>query len=496
MPDPTHSTGSRALITALYSAAVEGAAPFPRTRDAVRDWLHGAAALRTNDAVTRVHVMALGKASASMTAGALSAVETAPSLQLAGGIVVTSHTPNVAEWGPSGAAPAEIEVHIGDHPVPGPASLDAADAIGEAVQRVESGDVVLVLLSGGTTALTAAPLPELSQQVGDAGRAQAHIANLAQTLLESGLAIHEMNAIRRRVLRWSAGRLATALVARGAAHVAVFAISDVIGDDPSVIGSGPCSPEPLDETAFLALLDAHELRSSLEREMAQFLGVQGDAAPPAVPHADDPAFARVSYQYVARNRDAVRALANAATAAGVARVMIEESPLEGEAAELGDEIGRMALRLAHDLPAQERAVWVAGGEPVVHLRSTVERAIAADEDETAGTPDEPMKGGRMQALALAAALRLEERALIDDAVWRVTILAAGTDGRDGPTDAAGAIVDGATPLNARRLGRRRPERDLETGRSWFSLDAADALLRTGPTGTNVMDVVAVLVERR
>ena len=206
MPDPTQSTGSRALITALYSAAVEGAAPFPRTRDAVRDWLHGASALRTNDAVTRVHVMALGKASASMTAGALSAVETAPFMQSAGGIVVTSHTPNVAEWGPSGAVPADIEVHIGDHPVPGPASLDAADAIGEAVQRVESGDVVLVLLSGGTTALTAAPLPELSQQVGDAGRAQAHIANLAQTLLESGLAIHEMNAIRRRVLRWSAGR--------------------------------------------------------------------------------------------------------------------------------------------------------------------------------------------------------------------------------------------------------------------------------------------------
>jgi hydroxypyruvate reductase len=162
---------------------------------------------------------------------------------------------------------------------------------------------------------------------------------------------------------------------------------------------------------------------------------------------------------------------------------------------LGDELARHALDLAATLPRRERALWIAGGEPVVHLRGTVERALAADDAD--GTPDEPMKGGRMQALALAAALRLEERALdTDDYAWRVTVLAAGTDGRDGPTDAAGAIVDCATPLNARRFGRRRPERDLATGRSWFSLDAAGDLLRTGPSGTNVMDVVALLIEAR
>ncbi|MBU6365128.1 MAG: hypothetical protein KJT01_02850, partial [Gemmatimonadetes bacterium] len=107
--------------------------------------------------------------------------------------------------------------------------------------------------------------------------------------------------------------------------------------------------------------------------------------------------------------------------------------------------------------------------------------------------DEPLRGGRMQALALAGALALEQRAAAGDArAWAVTLLAAGTDGRDGPTDAAGAIVDAAVPALARRAGRR-PERELGTGRSWFPLEAADALLRTGPTGTNVMDVVAVLV---
>ncbi len=480
---------SRARATALYHAAVEGAAPLPRTREAVREWL---AAHRSLSA--RAHIIGVGKASAAMTAGARLALDAHPGIEVVSVTVVTSHIPSTSEWGPLGGVPEGTALHVGDHPVPGPASLDAADAIADAVLQVEPNDVVLVLVSGGTTSLIAAPVSEFSQQVGDVHRAQAHVANLAQTLLESGLAIHEMNAIRRRVLRWGAGRLAVALHARGASDIATFAISDVIGDDPSVVGSGPCSPESLDDTDFFAVIDAHALRASLERDMAQFLGLLGGTPAPWVPTAEHPAFARVTYQFVARNRDALEAMARAARTAGFDRIMVDETPLTGEAAELGDEIGLRAVQLARNLPTDARAVWIAGGEPVVHLRSIVETALAADEDD--GTPDEPMKGGRMQALALAAALRLEGdvRARYDN-IWRVTVLAAGTDGRDGPTDAAGAIVDAATPLAARRAADRRPERDLATGRSWFSLDASGALLRTGPTGTNVMDVVAILIDR-
>lgn len=483
------SSQSRALATSLFQAAVEGAAPFPHTRRVVQAWCEA-----HHQADARLHIIALGKAAASMTAGAIDALG-ARGTSLVSAIVVTSHQPSASELGPQGTLPSIVDVHLGDHPVPGPGSLDAADAIGDAVVRVEPGDQVLVLLSGGTTALTAAPTPALSQQVGDAGRAQAHIANLAQTLLESGLAIHEMNAIRRRVLRWGAGRLAVALHARGARDIAVFAISDVIGDAPEVIGSGPCSPDPLDDTSLYALLDAHHLRASLEHDMALFLGLEGGGMPPSVPAPDHPAFARVSYQFVARNRDAVQAMERRARDAGFDQVVVDDTPLEGEASELGDDIARRALHTAATLPRATRAIWIAGGEPVVHLRSTVERAL--DMDDSDGSPDEPMKGGRMQALALSAAMRLEERARdTDDFAWRITVLAAGTDGRDGPTDAAGAIVDCGTPLDARRHGRRRPERDLATGRSWFSLDAAGALLRSGPTGTNVMDVVAVMIDAR
>lgn len=486
-----HATARRALAIALHQAAVEGAAPFPRTRDAVAGWLREQAQNRANDH-TRIHCIAVGKAAPAMLSGALDALA-AQQRHVVAGLIVTSHQPSARELGTLGALPLSISLRIGDHPIPGPASLDAADAIGDAVRQVMPNDVVLVLLSGGTTALTAAPLAAFSQQVGDVGRAQAHLANLAQTLLESGLAIHEMNAIRRRVLRWGGGRLAVALHARGAAQIAVFAVSDVIGDDPSVIGSGPCSPEPFDDTSFYAMLDAHALRGSLEREIGQFLAVEGAGAPPTVATASHPAFAIVSYQYVARNRDAVHAFARAAQAADFDHIYIDDTPIEGEAADLGDALAERALQLAADLPRDRRAVYVAGGEPVVHLRAVFARAL--EEDEADGTLDEPMKGGRMQALALAAALRLESVVRVDDAVWRVTVLAAGTDGRDGPTDAAGAIVDGATAIDARRFGNRRPERDLATGRSWFSLDAANALLRTGPTGTNVMDIVAILIDR-
>ena len=477
----------RALLAALYRAAGRGAAPFPRTRDAVHAWF---AARPSLPADAPVYVIALGKAAPAMMAGALDALEQWQRT-VHGGLVVAAHEPKPGEVGSD--LPPRIPLMVGDHPVPGPASLDAADALEDLAHRIEDGSIVLVLLSGGTTSLCAAPIATLSQAVGDADRAQSRVAKLAETLLESGLAIHEMNAIRRRVLRWGAGRLAVSLVQHGAVHVPVFAISDVIGDDPAVIGSGPCSPDPLDDATFLALLDAHDMRSRVERVMGTVLGLEGDGHPPRVPNGDHPAFARVGYTLVARNADAVQALASEARALGIAHVVVQQSPLEGDAAALGDQLARLAVQAAPDVPGD--TLLVCGGEPVVNLRDTADRAMSHGDDDSPDVAwsDEPLRGGRMQVLALAAALALEEAASRGDAhAWKIAVMAAGTDGRDGPTDAAGAIVDAAVPALARRAGRI-PEDDLSTGRSWFPLHAADALLRPGPTGTNVMDVVALLI---
>jgi hydroxypyruvate reductase len=495
----------RALLAALYDAAVQGAAPFPCTRDAVVRWC----AAHQVGAGARVHVIATGKASPAMTAGALDALSATGAL-IVGGVVVAAHDPGPADWF-GVRRPTSLRVLRGDHPVPGAASLDAADAIDDALLAVEPGDLALVLISGGTTALCAAPIASLAQRVGDADRAQAVVAQLASTLLASGLAIHEMNAIRRRLLRFGAGRLAVQLAHRGAAQIGAFAISDVIGDDPSVIGSGPCSPDPFDDATFLALIDAHGLREQLSRDEAEALGLLGTSVPPSVPAPTHHAFTRVQFEVVSGNRAATAAMARAATTSGIETVLVDEQPIEGEADAVGLALAQRALALAPALPKGHHALLVSGGEPVVHLaaleHAALERAYEAQQSADALDDDaplderrdivasvaDPMRGGRMQVVALAAALQLEAATAKGDPFgWQITVLAAGTDGRDGPTDAAGAIVDAAVPALARRHGRS-PDDDLLNGRSWYALEAAEALLKPGPTGTNVMDVVGVLI---
>jgi glycerate 2-kinase len=500
----------RALLSSLHLAAVQGADPFQRTRDAVAGWIdesHWASG-------TRVHVFALGKAGAAMAAGAVDAIHTSH-LELAGGIaVVTAKIEADASHRKGGALPASILVRVGDHPVPELGSLAASDAIARAVAAADEGEIALVLISGGATSLCAAPCAELGEAFDNPYDVQGMVARMATTLHESGLTIHEMNMVRRRLLRWAAGRLAVALYERGAVAIPTFAISDVIGDDPAVIGSGPCSPDPNDLAGALAVMGAMQLQNELPRELAVALGLEGDARVAIdTPRACHPAFALVDWRIIARNRDACDAMAQAARDAGISDVFVADVPMEGEAEMLGHAIARTALRAAES--SRDAALIVWGGEPIVRMDMT--NRVSPGEDSDGPLPDtlniaasdKPPRasmfnrdshheqlplGGRMQALALAASLALEQARyqMRTDVESRVTILAAGTDGRDGPTDACGAIVDGGTPDDARRH-TRDPVRDLHRLRSYYALDAAGALLRTGPTGTNVMDVVAAYI---
>ena len=477
----------RALLTSLHLAAVQGANPFVRTRDAVGEWLR----VPTAGAIRRIHIFALGKAGATMASGAVRALQQ-HGIEPVGGVIVVAVRPEpdaAAENG--GALPVILEVRIGDHPVPDLGSLAAADVIARKVQDVVPGDIALVLISGGATSLCAAPCRELREFCGHAINAHELITALAETLHAGGLAIHEMNAIRRRLLRWGAGRLAIALAERGVASIPVFAVSDVIGDDPSVIGSGPCSPDPVTEAEFFAMLDAYDLRVKLPNELAIALGFAGDANQVIVPPvADHAAFSLVQYSIVARNRDACNAMADAARALDIEDVTVVATPVMGEAETVGHAIASLALRAVSLSDREQLIIW--GGEPTVSMSDTARIFDGGDEGllpdiHTAEIPH----GGRMQALALAASLALEQAMLSrSDAAARITVLAAGTDGRDGPTDACGAVIDCDTPYNARRHGRD-PIRDLHRYRSYPALNAADALLKTGSTGTNVMDVVAV-----
>ncbi|MEP6762708.1 MAG: DUF4147 domain-containing protein [Gemmatimonadaceae bacterium] len=500
----------RALLTSLHQAAVQGANPFVRTRDAVIEWLHSS----NIDSSARLHIFALGKAGATMASGAAEALEQ-HGIKTVGGVVVVAARPSenaAAEQG--GALPTVLEIRVGDHPVPDLGSLAAADVIARKVNDVQNGDIALVLISGGATSLCAAPCAELREHFGHAAKAHELITDLAKTLHANGLAIHEMNAVRRRLLRWGGGRLAVALHERGAASIQVFAVSDVIGDDPSVIGSGPCSPDPISECEFFAMLDAYNLRDKISRALAVALGFEGSSDQRIIPPtANSPAFDLVQFAIVARNVDSCNAMAVRARELGIGNVTVVTTPIMGEAETVGHTIASLALRSAADSDEEQLIVW--GGEPTVSMNND-ERVFGDDEGDeplpdtlNVSAPDRPPSsftfgadsnagegpnGGRMQALALAACLAFEQAEMRNDSkiAGRIALLAAGTDGRDGPTDACGAIVNFTTPMAARQHGRD-PIRDLHRFRSYPALDAASALLRTGPTGTNVMDVVAAYI---
>lgn len=433
----------RALLADLYAAAVAAVAPGPALTAALAE-------LETEPA-RRVWILGLGKAAHPMATAAVAALR-ARSAEPAGGVIVA----------PAEAPPPQpaLIVRAGDHPEPGPRSLAAAAALGAVAARVRPEDEVWVLLSGGATSLVAAPID---------GVAPAELADLYALLLGSGLDIAAMNAIRKRFSRWGAGRLATALAP---ARVRVFVVSDVIGDDLAAIGSGPCAPDRTTAAEVRARLTSAGLWERLPQSIARALAAVDRGLAPETPKPGDPVFATVDTRIVANNRSALSAAAARASALGIVPALMDAA-LAGEATRAGRRIASElgSYRPPDDLQPAEAdrpicLIW--GGETTVTLGSA-----------HAG------RGGRCQELALAAAGTLGERRLPGG---RMALLAAGTDGRDGPTDAAGAIVDDHTWERIRRTGRD-PERDLAAHDAYPALDAAGALLRTGLTGTNVMDIV-------
>jgi glycerate 2-kinase len=408
----------------------------------------------------------MGKAAHPMAAAAVAALKRAM-LTIAGGVIIAP------EFEPS--PHAALRSLQGNHPLPGRLSFTAADRIGETAVGMRSNDIAIVLLSGGVSSLIAAPLR---------GMSEADIGQLFELLLGAGLDIHQMNGVRKRFTRWGAGRLALALAP---ARTYSFAISDVIGDDPADIGSGPCTPDAMTVAQVVDLLRRSSLLARLSPAMRDYLTGVARGSIPETPKMTHPAFAHVSTRVIGSNRLAVDAVAAyAATLSMDAEVV--RTPLSGDAATCG-----VALAEALLLRAQQGrcgcVVW--GGETTVEL-NTHAQAVTTRGSRGAGTiaaSDLPPSGGRCQELALAAAQRLAQGG---DAAQRITLLAAGTDGRDGTVDAAGAFADAQTWTSIRENGRD-PDTALRRHESHAALGAAGALLPRRYTGTNVMDVVIGLV---
>jgi glycerate 2-kinase len=388
------------------------------------------------NAAPAVHVVAAGKAASVM----LDACE---------GYGVAARA--MIGIGPTGspAPPAGTEWHTGGHPLPTEGSLAGARRALAFARQVGTDDRLLVLLSGGGSALMALPAE---------GVTLADKQQTVQRLLESGADIHELNTVRKHLSAIKGGLLAAACPGR----TLTLAVSDVVGDDLSVIASGPTVPDPSTFVDALAVLARRGGEGAYPPSVVGRLRAGAAGALGETPDAGD---SRAHAHVIGPQRGAVDGVRQAAAALGFA-VHVVETPVTGEARDAAaDHVGRVA-RLVADLPRP--ACVVAAGETTVTVTGRG-------------------KGGRNQEFTFAAAQSLSRLG------GTAVVASVGTDGIDGPTDAAGAIGDTTTFERARTAGIDDPQAYLRDNNTYAFFDRLGDLIRTGPTRTNVGDIQIVLV---
>lgn len=346
-----------------------------------------------------------------------------------------------------GAACRRIRVIEAGHPVPDSAGMAATDALFAAVAGLGPDDLVVALISGGGSALLPAPPGSLTLEDEVA---------LNRMLLASGVPISVMNAIRKQVSRIKGGRLAAAA---HPARVVSLVVSDVPGDDPAQVASGPTVPDAVTRADARALVAAW--RISLPPRVADWIA--GDDGP--APHPDDPVFADHQVRVIASARVSLEAAAAHAAALGIPAVILSDA-VEGEARDVGRVHAAIAREVAlRGRPFTRPVVILSGGETTVTLRGKG-------------------RGGRNTEFLLGLALAVEGVAF--------TALAADTDGIDGTEENAGAFADGASMARLRGMGTD-PAALLARNDAWGAFHALGDLFATGPTGTNVNDFRAILI---
>jgi hydroxypyruvate reductase len=318
-------------------------------------------------------------------------------------------------------------------------------------------DLLLVLVSGGGSALTPAPVPPITLADKQA---------MTRLLLAAGANINQLNAVRKHCSLLKGGQLARAAAP---ARVHALLLSDVIGDPLDVIASGPTAPDASTFADARAILERFDLLARAPAPIVHRLerGMRGEV--PETPKPDDPVFRHVTNTVIGNNALVVDAAAARARELGYTPHVLTRS-LEGEAREVADRLVALARQVREGRgPVAAPAFVIAGGETTVTVRGKG-------------------AGGRCQEFGLAAALALEGQD-------GIVALAAGTDGTDGPTDAAGAVVDGASAGRARERGLD-PRASLDANDSNPVLAAIGDLVVTGPTNTNLLDLYLLLIERR
>jgi len=344
---------------------------------------------------------------------------------------------------------------LAGHPVPDEAGRRAADEVEALARGLGADDLLLLLLSGGASALLPAPAEGLTLD---------DKARTTSALLRAGASIGELNAVRKHLSRLKGGGLARAAAP---ARIACLALSDVVGDDPSTIASGPVVPDPTTYDTALDVLDRKGVREMVPAAVRRHLEAGARGERPETPKPGDPLFRRVGFDVVGSNRLSVAAAADEARRQGL-RPLVLTTRLEGEARE----VAKALLAILRECveagrPAAPPVCLLAGGETTVTVTG-------------------PGRGGRNQELVVAAAESL--------AAFPVPAVVASlaTDGIDGSSDAAGGVADERTLARAQALGLAPPSIFLAENDSRSFLGPLGDLIVTGPTGTNVMDLTALL----
>lgn len=395
---------------------------------------------------SRVFVVGGGKAGAPMA----SAAHQALGERISAGLVIVKE----GHLGSSGGRVGGIEITEAGHPVPDARGVAAAERMASLLRQMREADLVLALLSGGGSALLMLPAPGLALE---------DLQRLTEELLRCGATINEINTLRKHCTQLGGGGLAQLAAP---ARTATLIISDVVGSPLDVIASGPTVPDPTTFADAWRIIERYDLEENLSDAVLRRLRCGLENLIPETPKSTEQVWERVHNSVLASNVTAVNAALEAARERGVDATILTTS-LEGEARSVGRAMAEMARSVAERENESKRlTLLIAGGETTVSLRG---RGL----------------GGRNQELALGAVAAL-------DGLAGALLVTLATDGGDGPTDAAGACVTGETYKLGRACGLD-PEDFLGRNDAYNYFQPLGALLRPGPTLTNVNDLLFMLI---
>jgi glycerate 2-kinase len=397
----------------------------------------------SEESIQHLHVLAIGKAALSMTKAAVEYF----GKKIKSGLVVYKNSD------PSIALPHEIKLEKGDHPIPGENSLNAGRSVLQFLEQMDGSTVLLVLLSGGGSALLIAPA---------VGVSLASLQDLTQKLIASGATIQEMNVIRRHLDLLKGGGV---IKRSHGARTLSLVISDVIGNQLSSVASGVTTFDPSNFEEAVNVLKKYKLDHRIDPAIWKYLNEGCQGANEETLKPGDQRLSNTQIQLILSNSDSVQSGEESARKMGW-RIVPVNNPYTGEAEEVGRQMAKFLFEMATDRQKNSNPqVAIFGGEPTVHVSGLG-------------------KGGRNLELALSAVETL-------DGVKNVALVSFSTDGEDGPTDAAGAIITGETAGKARQMGLK-PKSFLKENDSYHFFEKVGGLIRTGPTGTNVNDLVFLI----